>query len=43
VEVRDANAKGGSALLATTATDANGNFSIVVSDNKTRTPFTFAR
>jgi len=39
VEVRDAKAKGGSALLATTATDANGNFSIVVSDNKTRTVY----
>ena len=39
MEVRDAKAKGGSALLATTATDANGNFSIVVSDNKTRTVY----
>jgi hypothetical protein len=39
VEVRDANAKGGSALLATGATDANGNYSIAVSDNKTRTVY----
>jgi hypothetical protein len=37
VEVRDANAKGGSALLASGATDANGNYSIAVSDSKTRT------
>ena len=37
VEVRDANASGGSAVLATGATDANGNFSIFVSDKKTRT------
>ena len=39
VEVRDANARGGGALLKTGATDANGNFSIVVSDNKTRTVY----
>jgi len=39
VEVRDFNAKGGSALLATGATDGNGNFSIAVSDNKTRTVY----
>jgi pre-peptidase len=39
VEVRDAGAKGGSALLATGATDANGNYSITVSDNKTRTVY----
>jgi hypothetical protein len=39
VEVRDANANGGKALLATGATDANGNFSVVVSDNKTRTVY----
>ena len=39
VEVRDANAKGGSALLASGATDANGNYSIAVSDNKTRTVY----
>src|SRR4029077_20765214 len=37
VEVRDANASGGAALLATGATDANGNFSVFVSDKKTRT------
>src|SRR5437867_3600077 len=39
VEVRDANANGGKALLATGATDANGNFSVAVSDNKTRTVY----
>src|SRR5437867_3647203 len=39
VEVRDANANGGKALLATGATDANGNFSIAVSDSKTRTVY----
>ncbi len=39
VEVRDAKAKGGSALLATGATDASGNFSILVSDSKTRTVY----
>jgi len=39
VEVRDAKAKGGSALLATGATDANGNFTIAVTDNKTRTVY----
>ena len=39
VEVRDAKAKGGAALLATGATDASGNFSILVTDNKTRTVY----
>src|SRR5580765_1291000 len=39
VEVRDANANGAKALLATGATDANGNFSFTVSDNKTRTVY----
>lgn len=39
VEVRDANANGGKALLATGATDANGNFSIAVTDNKTRSVY----
>src|SRR5437867_13423183 len=34
VEVRDAKAKGGAALLATGATDASGNFSILVTDSK---------
>lgn len=39
VEVRDANANGAKALLATGATDANGAFSIAVTDNKTRTVY----
>ncbi len=39
VEVRDANANGAKALLATGSTDANGNFSIAVSDSKTRTVY----
>ncbi|HKQ96613.1 MAG TPA: pre-peptidase C-terminal domain-containing protein [Candidatus Polarisedimenticolia bacterium] len=39
VEIRDANANGAKALLATGSTDANGNFSIVVSDSKTRTVY----
>lgn len=39
VEVRDANGKGGGALLATGATNASGSFSIQVSDNKTRTVY----
>jgi len=39
VEVRDANAKGGGALLATGAANASGTFSIQVSDNKTRTVY----
>jgi hypothetical protein len=39
VEIRDANANGAKALLATGATDANGNFSIAVTDNKTRTVY----
>ena len=39
VEVRDFNAGGNKALLATGSTDANGNFSIVVSDSKTRTVY----
>jgi len=39
VEVRDFNASGGQALLATGATDASGNFSILVTDNKTRTVY----
>jgi hypothetical protein len=39
VEVRDFNGKGGNAVLATGATDGNGNFSIAVSDNKTRTVY----
>ena len=37
VQVRDANANGGNALLATGSTDASGNFSIAVTDSKTRT------
>lgn len=37
VEVRDANASGGNAVLATGATDAAGNYSIFVPDMKTRT------
>ncbi|HEV8336946.1 MAG TPA: MopE-related protein [Candidatus Polarisedimenticolia bacterium] len=39
VEVRDANQSGNKGLLATTATDANGNFSVLVSDTKTRTVY----
>jgi hypothetical protein len=39
VEVRAISQNGGSSLLATGATDANGNFSIAVNDNKTRTVF----
>src|SRR5262245_30616714 len=39
VEVRDFNGKGGNAVLATGTTDANGAFSIAVSDNKTRTVY----
>ena len=39
VEVRDANAQPKKALLATGATDANGNFSIAVSDSNTRTVY----
>ncbi|HMC82285.1 MAG TPA: hypothetical protein VKL61_03555, partial [Candidatus Polarisedimenticolia bacterium] len=39
IEVRDANANGGAALLATGATDTSGNFTIAVSDNKTRTVY----
>ena len=39
VEVRDFNASGSKALLATGATDASGNFSIAVNDTKTRTVY----
>src|SRR5262245_2333241 len=39
VEVRDFNLNGSKALLATGATDANGNFSIAVTDTKTRTVY----
>jgi len=39
VEVRDPSAGGNKSLLATGATDANGNFSIAVSDSKTRTVY----
>ncbi|MCI0407621.1 MAG: transthyretin-like family protein, partial [Acidobacteria bacterium] len=39
VEVRDFNATGPKALLATGSTDANGNFSIAVTDSKTRTVY----
>ena len=39
VEVVDANAKGGSAVLATGATDQNGHFSVAVVDRKTRTVY----
>jgi hypothetical protein len=39
VEVRDANAQPNKALLATGATDASGNYSIVVSDKSTRTVY----
>jgi len=39
VEVRDANLNGTKALLATGATDASGNFSIAVTDTKTRTVY----
>src|SRR5258705_12626946 len=39
VEVRDFNASGSKALLATGSTDANGNFSIAVTDSKTRTVY----
>jgi pre-peptidase len=37
VEVRDANKSGGQAILATTATDINGNFAVTVVDSSTRT------
>jgi len=39
VEVRDFNLNGSKALLATGSTDANGNFSIAVTDTKTRTVY----
>src|SRR5215510_13235067 len=39
VEVRDFNASSNKALLATGSTDGSGNFSIVVSDSKTRTVY----
>ena len=39
VEVRDANAQPNKSLLATGATDANGNFSVAVSDRSTRTVY----
>src|SRR5713101_8753319 len=39
VEVRDANASGTKALLATGASDANGTFSIAVTDSRTRTVY----
>ena len=39
VEVRDFNASGAKALLATGSTDASGNFSIAVTDSKTRTVY----
>jgi hypothetical protein len=39
VEVRDANANGNNALLASGVTDSSGNFSIAVSDTKTRTVY----
>jgi hypothetical protein len=39
VEVRDANAMPNKAVIATGATDANGNYSIVVTDRSTRTVY----
>jgi hypothetical protein len=39
VEVRDPNVNGKRGLLASAATDANGAFSILVSDNTTRTVY----
>ena len=39
MEVRDANVSGTKALLATGATDASGNFSVAVTDTKTRTVY----